>query len=80
MIASKVSTELEGIDLILDAVMILFRIDFTGLNIWEWFRRKIVTKKWILKNVSYEELNGFVEAALEPILGDKKKNGITEKR
>jgi hypothetical protein len=73
MITSKVETEEAGIDKILDSVLILFRIDFEFVKAWEWFRRRIVSKQWILRHVSYEELNDFVETALEPILGPKKK-------
>ena len=74
VIESKVKTDEEGVYKILDAVLILFRIDFDYRHAWEWFRRKIISKRWILKHVSYDELSDFVETALEPILGPKKKD------
>ena len=66
-------SDLEAVDKILDAVIVLFRIDFSVTNIWDWFVRRITTKKYILKKTDFSDLSNFVEEALEPILGPKKK-------
>jgi len=58
---------------LLDCVFILFRIDFELSSIIEWFRRITVTKKHILKTIDHKEIMDFIEDALEPIIGDKKK-------
>lgn len=56
---------------IIDAVIILIRIDFEFSL--DWLRRRLITRKYILKHLGYTELSDFLEVALEPILGDKKK-------
>ena len=58
---------------LLDCVFILFRIDFSLRNSVEWFRRITVTKRYILKTIDHKSIMDFIEDALEPIIGDKKK-------
>lgn len=53
------------------AVVILIRIDFKPT--FEWLKRRMITEKYIMRHLNYFELSGFLEVALEPILGDKKK-------
>lgn len=57
---------------LLDCVFMLFRVDFMQ-NPVEWFRRISITKRFILKTISHDHIMDFVEDALEPIIGDKKK-------
>ena len=53
------------------AVIILIRVDFSfTLN---WLKRRMITEKYIMRHLNYFELSDFLEIALEPILGDKKK-------
>ena len=61
----------EAVHMIIDAVVILIRVDFSfTLN---WLKRRFITKKYILNHLNYTELSDFVEIALDPIMGDKKK-------
>ncbi len=53
------------------AVIILIRVDFS-LS-WNWLKRRMITEKYIMRHLNYFELSDFMEVALEPILGDKKK-------
>ena len=73
MIVEKERAYSESMGLILSVVLMLIRIDFSVQNILDWAKRRIITKRYILKHTDYSELNDFVELALEPILGDKKK-------
>lgn len=59
------------VPIIVDAVIILIQKDFTFSL--DWLRRRLITRKYILKHLGYTELSDFLEVALEPILGDKKK-------
>ena len=61
----------EAVHMIMDAVIVLVRIDF-ALS-FNWLKRRIISKRYILKHLNYTELSDFTESALEPILGDKKK-------
>ena len=61
----------ENIYAITKAVIILIRIDFKFSL--EWLKRRMVTEKYIMNHLNYFELSDFLEIALEPILGDKKK-------
>ena len=53
------------------AVIILIRIDFEPT--YKWLKRRMITEKYIMNHLNYFELSDFLEIALEPILGDKKK-------
>lgn len=57
---------------LLDCVFMLFRVDFL-LNPIEWFKRIVVTKRHILKTIDHKHIMDFVEDALDPIIGEKKK-------
>ena len=67
----KDKTDSNVISIMVEAVVILIRRDFSFTL--DYLRRLFVTKKYILKHLNYKELNDFMENALEPILGDKKK-------
>jgi hypothetical protein len=69
----KYESDYELILSLLDCVFMLIRIDFKLSRAWEWLRRIVVTKRHILKVVEGKEIMDFVEDALEPIIGDKKK-------
>jgi hypothetical protein len=64
---------------LLDCVFMLFRVDFI-LNPIEWFKRIIVTKRHILKTIDGSVIMDFVEDALDPIIGEKKKALMMERK
>jgi len=68
---NKEKTDSKVITIMISAVVVLIRRDFSFSL--EYFKRLFITKKYILKHLNYSELNDFMEIALEPILGDKKK-------
>ena len=65
----------------LDVAFILIRQDlfpvmeeFPGIKTFiSWVKRQLLTKKYILKHMDIKELATFVDNALEPIIGTKKK-------
>jgi len=61
----------------LDVAFILIRQDFK-LNVFDWLKRELLTKKYILKHLDVKQLASFIDNALEPIIGTKKKE--TEKQ
>ncbi len=64
-------TQYDNISDIVKAVIILIQIDFCISP--EWLKRRMITAKYIMRHLNYFELSDFLEIALEPILGDKKK-------
>jgi len=71
LLKQPTSGQYENILKITKAVIILIRIDFRLTP--EWFKRRMITEKYIMSHLNYFELSDFLEIALEPILGDKKK-------
>ena len=57
----------------LDVAFILIRQDFRLMNSFDWIKRQLMTKKYILKHMDMKQLNDFINDALEPIIGTKKK-------
>ena len=68
---TKEKTNSSIVPIIVDAVIILIRVDFK-LSL-DWLKRRMITRKYVLRHLGYTELSDFLEVALEPILGDKKK-------
>ena len=68
---TKGNSNSEIVPIIVEAVIILIHKDFDFS--FDWLKRKLITKKYILGHLGYTELSDFLEVALEPILGDKKK-------
>ena len=68
---TEAKTNSAVVPIIVDAVIILIRVDF-NFSI-DWLKRRLITRKYILRHLGYTELSDFLEVALEPILGDKKK-------
>jgi hypothetical protein len=54
-------------------VLQLVNIDFKPSKAFDWLKRKRITRRYILRHLDYTELSDFLEDALEPILGSKKK-------
>lgn len=69
----KYPNEYEMVKALLSVVFMLIKIDFKITNWFEWGRRAIISKKHILKTVNHKDIMDFVETAIEPIIGDKKK-------
>jgi len=57
----------------LDVAFILIQQDFRILKTFDWVNRQMLTKKYILKHLGIKELSQFIDDALEPIIGTKKK-------
>ena len=68
---TEAKTNSAVVPIIVDAVIILIRVDFNFSL--DWLKRRLITRKYILRHLGYTELSDFLEVALEPILGDKKK-------
>lgn len=68
-----VLTDLDFYNAMLDVAFLLIKQDFRIKNLFDWIRREMLTKKYILKNLDIKELEEFVNNALEPIIGTKKK-------
>lgn len=58
---------------ILDVAFILIQQDFRIVKLFDWIRRKLLTKDYILKHMDIQELSKFIDDSLEPIIGTKKK-------
>ena len=67
----RLTDNYETVHKIMDAVIILIRVDFSLSS--NWLKRRLISKKYILRHLNYKDLSDFLELALEPILGDKKK-------
>lgn len=68
-----IMTDLDFYIAMLDVAFLLIRQDFKIVNIIDWIKRKMLTKPYILKHMDIKELSVFIENALEPIIGTKKK-------
>lgn len=73
-------TDLDFYDAMLDVAFLLIKQDFRIKNLFDWIRRELLTKKYILKNLDVKELADFVDEALEPIIGTKKKELERERK
>ena len=49
-------------------------------DFYRWWSGLFINKKKLLKSLSFDELNAFVELALDPILGSKKKALAVQKK
>ena len=78
---TKKNSNSEIVPVIVGAVIILIRVNFSFKRrlvgdpnpVINWLKRRLITKRYILSHLGYTELSDFLEVALEPILGDKKK-------
>lgn len=69
----SITTDYDFYIAMLDVAFLLIRQDFKILNIFDWVKREILTKSYILKHIDIKELEEFIDNALEPIIGTKKK-------
>ena len=68
-----IETDLDFYNAMLDVAFLLIKQDFRIKKVFDWIRRELLSKKYILKNLDVKELAEFVDNALEPIIGTKKK-------
>lgn len=85
IISLENKTDSNVIGTMVEAVVILIHKDYIKYDDFEgtfkewlnfrkeWKIRESITAEYILKHLDYKELSDFMEVALEPILGDKKK-------
>ena len=69
----SIETDLDFYNAMLDVAFLLIKQDFRIKNLFDWIKRELLTKKYILKNLDVKELADFIDNALEPIIGTKKK-------
>ena len=69
----SITTDLDFYIAMLDVAFILIKQDFKIINLFDWIKRQILTKEYILKHMDIKELSDFIDTALEPIIGTKKK-------
>ncbi len=67
-------TEYDCYTAFIDVAMILIKQDFRIYKIVEWVKCLFLTKKMLLNNFEMEELKEFLDEALEPLIGAKKKD------
>lgn len=75
-----IETDLDFYNAMLDVAFLLIKQDFRIKKLFDWIRRELLTKKYILKNMDVKELADFVDTALEPIIGTKKKEMERERK
>jgi hypothetical protein len=68
-----ISTDFDFYVSMLDVAFLLIRQDFNLVNCIDWVKRQLLSKKYILKHMDIKELTEFIDNALDPILGTKKK-------
>ena len=69
----KIETDLDFYISMLDVAFLLIKQDFNILHLFDWIKRQLLSKDYILKHMDIKELSTFIENALEPIIGTKKK-------
>ncbi len=53
--------------------IVMMKQHFSIRTVIDWIRQQLLTKKYLLNNMEMAELTAFVDNALEPIIGTKKK-------
>lgn len=69
----SITTDMNFYIAMLDVAFLLIQQDFKIVNLFDWIKRKMLTKDYILKHMDIKELSLFIDNALEPIIGTKKK-------
>ncbi len=70
----RINTDFDYYNEIIEVAMILIKQDFRLYRLVGWFKGLLLTKKSLLNNFKMEELETFLEEALEPLIGVKKKD------
>ena len=76
----SIETDLDFYNALLDIAFLLIKQDFRIKNLFDWIKRELLTKEYILRNLDIKELEDFVDNALEPIIGTKKKEQEWERK
>lgn len=76
----KFASDYARVKAMIDPVLMLIRIDFRLSKLFDWVKRRMISSRYILRHLDYSELSGFLEDALSPILGSKKKEEEYMKR
>lgn len=69
----SITTDYDFYIAMLDVAFLLIRQDFRIKNVVDWLKRQLLSKKYILKHMDIKQLASFIDDALEPIIGTKKK-------
>ena len=69
----SITTDYDFYTAMLSVAFLLIQQDFKIVKIFDWIKRKMLTKDYILKHMEIKELAKFIDDALEPIIGTKKK-------
>jgi hypothetical protein len=69
----SIITDMDFYVAMLDVAFLLIRQDFRLTNCIDWLKRQLLSKNYILKHMDINELKEFIDNALEPIIGTKKK-------
>lgn len=73
------ATEIQITEMTLDIAIYLLRREIKD-SFSRWWKGLFLSKKRILRKLSFEELNRFVDDSLTPILGSKKKGLAAQKK
>jgi len=73
IINKKYSSEKEASKDIIGVALNMIQIDFSIDRIFDWFKRKVITKNYVLKVCTMDELNKFLEDCFKSIIEPKKK-------
>lgn len=69
----KIKAQKQYMSKLIDIALYIIRPYFSLHNLKKWIvTRFFLTKRWILKNSNKNQLDEFLDAAFEPILGKKK--------
>lgn len=74
------SSSLAKVKALIGPVLTLINIDFRLSRLVDYLKRRLITTRYVLRHLDYTELSDFLEDALEPILGSKKKEEETVKK
>jgi len=76
----SITTDMDFYIAMLDVVFLLIRQDFKIVTLFDWVKRQLLTKDYILKHMDINALSQFIDNALEPIIGTKKKEMEREQK
>ncbi len=76
----SIMTDLDFYMYMLDVAFLLIRQDFKITKLIDWLKRQLLTKAYILKHMDIKELEEFINNALEPIIGTKKKDLLRQEK
>lgn len=60
----KGKSNIESTKDLLDIFFTLIQIDFSIKHFFDWLKRKLISKRYVLNNLTYDELNNLVEKVI----------------